>query len=70
MPLWGKIPPGLVLGAFAFLGAVLIFVPHYWAWQWDFGIIPEVGVAFLVAAILGFTIDRWMKAALPPIGEA
>jgi hypothetical protein len=64
MRLWGKIPPGLVLGVFALLGVGLIVVPHYWAWQRDYGITSEIGVAFLVAAILGFTIDRWLKAEL------
>jgi hypothetical protein len=60
----GKIPPWLILLTFLILGIVLILAPHYWEWKWDYGIIPEVGVAFLVAAILGFTIDRWMKAEL------
>ncbi len=64
MGLGGKIPPYLVLLGFFILGGVLIFVPHYWGWHWDYGIISEIGVALLVAAILGFTIDRWLKAEL------
>src|SRR5437870_1612240 len=62
--LTGKIPPWLILLAFLTLGIALIVIPHVWRWTWDYGIIPEVGIALLVAAILGFTIDRWMKAEL------
>lgn len=53
---------GLTLLGFLVLGLGLVFVPHYWKWTWDFGITSEIGVAFLVASILGFTIDRWLKA--------
>ncbi|HXC27609.1 MAG TPA: hypothetical protein VNV38_06610 [Stellaceae bacterium] len=30
----------------------------------DHGVVEAIGTAFLVAAILGFTIDRWMKAEI------
>src|ERR1700688_3977903 len=64
MGLRGKIPPWLVLLGFLIAGLILIFVPHFWGIKWDYGITPEIGIAFLVAAILGFTIDRWLKAEL------
>jgi hypothetical protein len=46
------------------LGLALIFLPHFFGWKWDHGIVPEIGVAFLIASILGFTIERWMRAEL------
>jgi hypothetical protein len=64
MRLWGKIPPLIILLALLVMGTALIFIPHFWEWTWDYGIAPEIGVAFLVAAILGLTIDRWLKAEL------
>jgi len=64
MNISGRIPPWLVLLGFLLFGLFLIIVPHVWLWQWDYGITPEIGVALLVTAILGFTIDRWLKAEL------
>jgi hypothetical protein len=64
MGLGGRIPPWLVLSAFLLFGAALIVIPHYWNWSWDYGITSEIGVAFLVTSILGFTIDRWLKLEL------
>jgi len=64
MNLGGKLPPWAVLFVFLVLGAVLIFVPHFWEWQRDYGITSEIGIALLVASILGFTIHRWMSAEL------
>jgi hypothetical protein len=64
MNLGGSLPPWAVLLFFLALGLALIFFPHFFEWQWDHGIAPEIGVAFLVASILGFTIERWMRAEL------
>jgi hypothetical protein len=64
MNMGGKLPPWAVLAVFLLLGAILIFVPHFWEWRWDYEITSEVGVALLFAAILGFTIHRWMAAEL------
>jgi hypothetical protein len=64
MRLGGKLPSWATLTVFLILGAALIFISHFYQWQRDYGITSEIGVAFLVAAILGFTIDRWMKAEL------
>jgi len=44
------------------LGLGLIAVPHIVGWKWDYGILPEIGIAFLISAILAGTIDRWFKA--------
>jgi hypothetical protein len=64
MKLGGKLPGWAALALFLLLGLALIFVPRVLEWQWDRGIISEIGVACLVASILGFTIDRWMRAEL------
>jgi hypothetical protein len=64
MNLGGILPPWAVLLLFLALGLTLIFFPHFYQWQWDHGIVPEIGVALLVASILGFTIERWMRAEL------
>lgn len=64
MGLGGKLPPWAALASFLILGLAGIFVPRVLEWQWDRGIISEIGVACLVASILGFTIDRWMRAEL------
>jgi hypothetical protein len=64
MRLWGSLPPWAILSLFALAGFGLIIVPAVLAWTWDVGIIHEVGIALLAAAILGFTIDRWMKAEI------
>lgn len=53
-----------MLGAFFVFGIIFIVIPHLWNWSWDHGIISEIGIALLVASILGFTIDRWLKAEL------
>jgi hypothetical protein len=60
----GKLPPWVTLALFLALGLALIFIPHFFEWRWDYGIAPEIGVALVVASILGFTIDRWLKAEI------
>jgi uncharacterized transporter YbjL len=64
MKLSGKLPPWAILALFLVLGLALIFIPHFFEWRWDYGIVPEIGVALVVASILGFTIDRWMRAEI------
>ena len=64
MKFGGKLPPWAVLFLFLVLGAALVFFPHFLEWQRDYGITSEIGIAFLVASILGFTIHRWMSAEL------
>ena len=53
-----------MLTGFLIIGLGLIVVPHWGQWTWDYGISSEIGVALVIASILGFTIDRWMKAEL------
>ncbi len=66
MKIGGRIPPALWLAAMGVIGLALIVVPDYTA-QWhesDFGITHDIGIAILSASILGFTIDRWLKAEI------
>jgi hypothetical protein len=60
----GKFPKWLALSGFLVVGLALIIVPHFIEWWRDYGIASEIGIAFVVASILGFTIDRWLKAEL------
>lgn len=64
--LLGKLPGWGILVLIGGLGLVLIGLPHIHLASLSFiepyGAIPEgVGIAFLTASTLGFTIDRWMK---------
>jgi hypothetical protein len=40
---------------------LLIILPHSYAWQWDMGVLHDVGIALVVSSILGFTIDTFLK---------
>jgi hypothetical protein len=64
MRLGGKLPPWLILLALLLGGLVLIVLSHVWETTWYVKIAAEIGIALLVAGILGFTIDRWLKAEL------
>jgi hypothetical protein len=66
MKIRGRIPPALWLAGMAAVGLLLMFLPTNVP-QWsahDFGISRDVGIAVLSASILGFTIDRWLKAEI------
>jgi hypothetical protein len=52
------------LVAFALVGAALIWTWNRYELEWDHGVATELGVALIVAAILGFTIDGFLKTAL------
>ena len=63
LSLRGRLPPWFVLAFIAGTGILIcvqvIVNPSEWA------TIPrEIAVAMIVASILGFTIDRWMKEEL------
>jgi len=45
-------------------GAAMIIVPPVLEWQWDRGIIRDFGIAVSITAMLGFTIDRWLKTQI------
>lgn len=64
MKITGPLPYLATLTILAVLGLVGIIMPSVLAWKWDHGVINELGVAFLIAAILGATIDRWMKTSI------
>src|SRR5262245_37183276 len=54
---------GVLFGTFA-LGAVLVGTYQYLPWDWTHELTKEIGVAFLIAATLGVTIDELLKIDL------
>jgi len=63
LSLQGRLPRWFILGLLAGAG-ILICIPVVVSPS-EWGTIPrDIGVAMLVASILGFTIDRWMKEEL------
>ena len=61
---WGRLPPWAIMLSSLAIGIVLIIIPEYFGHEWYYESIRDVGVALLVASILGFTIDRWFKSEL------
>lgn len=58
--------PIVLLLIFVFvIGALLVAASDHYQIKWDFGLIHEFGVAFIIAAILGGTIDFALKSRLP-----
>jgi hypothetical protein len=53
-----------VLGGLAAFGVVAIAGSHWVPWKWLEGVVKEIGVASLVAAILGLTVDQALKVEL------
>jgi hypothetical protein len=45
-------------------GAAMIILPAVLGWQWDRGIIRDFGTAVSITALLGLTIDRWLKTQI------
>jgi len=45
-------------------GVIGIFLPPYIGITADHGTLSELGKAFLIAGVLGFTIEPWMRKAL------
>jgi hypothetical protein len=60
----GGISTRWVLAAAFILGVVLVGVDHAYEPTLDFGIIHELGVALIVAAIIGFAIDVTLTKAV------
>ena len=50
-----------IIVVFGLAGVVLH--PLIFPANWDEGVLPEVGKAFLIAGILGFTIEPWLRRA-------
>jgi hypothetical protein len=46
------------------MGIIAIVIPAWNEWQWDHGVTTEIGIALLISAVLGATIDRWMKSEI------
>jgi|SRR5712664_1391087 len=59
-----KLPIWVLLLITFLLGVVVILSAAYFEIHRDFGIVHEIGVAFMVAAILGWTIDFTLKSAI------
>jgi hypothetical protein len=63
MNIWGKLPRWVVLLGIFGIGVILTAISKHF-WEWASGIADDVGIALLVASVLGFTVDRWMKIDL------
>jgi hypothetical protein len=59
-----RVPVWLLLAIAFVFGVVLIVVSAKYHFQWDYGVTHEVGIAFVVAAVLGGTIDFALKSAI------
>ena len=64
MKFWGNAPPWVPLGIMLLVGAAMIIGPAVAGWQWDRGVIRNLGTAVFIAAMLGLTIDRWLKTQI------
>lgn len=64
MTFWGRLQRREVLSGCAVLGLLCIVPMRIFAWDWDYGILPEIGIALLTASILGFTIHKWMSGEI------
>ena len=54
----------IILALLLLVGLVLIVVPSLNEWVWDHGVLSELGKALVIAGILGFTIEPWLRKAL------
>jgi hypothetical protein len=64
MQIKGRLPYWAVLAILGVVGLAMIIAPAICEWKFDHGVISAIGTAFLIAAILGATIDRWMKGEI------
>jgi hypothetical protein len=64
MTLSGRLPYWAVLAFLATLGLLGLIAPALLGWTWDHGVISGIATALFIAAVLGATIDRWMKAEI------
>jgi hypothetical protein len=64
MKIAGRLPYWAILSVLAIFGLLAIIIPSIYEIRVDHGVISAIGTALVVAAILGFTIDRWMKAEI------
>jgi hypothetical protein len=53
-----------ILGLCFILGVTLIVVPVVLGWSWDYGVTKEIGTAVMIVALLGLTVDLWLKTAI------
>jgi hypothetical protein len=60
MNISGKLPPWVKLISIAVTGLAGILGPAIWSFPLD-SAVRDIGIALLAAAILAFTIDRWLK---------
>lgn len=64
MTLGGRLPHWAILVILAAFGVLALVIPSNIGFASDHGVVEAIGTAILVAAILGFTIDRWMKSEI------
>jgi hypothetical protein len=60
LKLWEAWKPRRVLIGVLLFGLLIVWLSHLWSWE----VTKEIGVAFMVAAILGLTIDEASKNEL------
>jgi hypothetical protein len=67
MTLKGTLPPWAILSILGIVGGILLIAGNvpWWSWgswpEWGHGLARDTGIALLTTAILGFTVDRWLK---------
>jgi hypothetical protein len=61
---WARWKGWGVLGLVFVIGALIVWASHHWFSETSKEITQEIGVAFMVAAILGLTIDQASKNEL------
>jgi len=61
MDIRGKLPRWFVLLLLVLFGGLFVWLPNYFKWQWDHGLVSGFGHALLIGAVLAFTIERWFR---------
>ena len=61
MDIRGKLPRWFVLLLLVLFGGLFVWLPNYFYWAWDHGLVSGFGHALLIGAVLGFTIERWFR---------
>jgi len=62
MKIEGAVARWLILAGIGIAGFALISLPAIHKWTWDYGISKDLGIALVIFALLGATIERWFRA--------